>query len=228
MSNSAGKGDNLRKGANLSAYWSNYDDIFRRPKKTIAEWAAHFGDHIKSYDGFREYSCADLLTEEEYKGGLIRCTVYYVPSIFEAAKTPQVMNNNKCYSHNEEYFYPDLEAPLQQAVENFLDNNEGFEGETEIELFEADKIHNSISKFLGTCIADVLVETACDDDDGGEMSEVWGAKILKNHQKIQKTVRDALENWANLTNNQPSFFGVKNVRPITVKIRLTKREIGGN
>lgn len=86
MSNSAGKGDNLRKGANLSAYWDNYDNIFRRPKKTIAEWAAHFGDQIKSYDGFREYSCADLLTEEEYREGLIRCTVYYAPSIFKEAQ----------------------------------------------------------------------------------------------------------------------------------------------
>lgn len=129
---------------------------------------------------------------------------------------------NKCYSHNEEYFYPDLETPLQQAVENFLDNNEGFEGEAAIELFEADKVQNSISKFLGTCIADVLVETACDDDDGGEVAEAWGVKILKNHQEIQKTVREALENWADLTNNQPKFFGVKNVRPISVKIKVDK------
>lgn len=27
-----GKGDSLRKGANLNAYWSNYDNIFRHPK----------------------------------------------------------------------------------------------------------------------------------------------------------------------------------------------------
>lgn len=86
-----GKGDNLRKGANLSAYWSNYDDIFRRPKKTIAEWAAHFGDHIKSYDGFREYSCADLLTEEEYNNGLVRCSIYYSSS-FETVKK-ELANN---------------------------------------------------------------------------------------------------------------------------------------
>lgn len=129
---------------------------------------------------------------------------------------------NKCYSSNEEYFYADLETPLQQAVENYLDYNEGFVGETEIEIFEADKINNSISKFLGTCVADVLVETACDDDDGGEAAEAWGAKILKNHQEIQKTVRDALENWADRTNNQPDFFGVKNVRPISVKIKVDK------
>lgn len=27
---SAGKGDKLRKGANLNAYWNNYDEIFRK------------------------------------------------------------------------------------------------------------------------------------------------------------------------------------------------------
>lgn len=32
MNNQAGKGPELRKGANLQAYWNNYDDIFRRPK----------------------------------------------------------------------------------------------------------------------------------------------------------------------------------------------------
>lgn len=31
-SNQAGKGDQLRKGANLEAYWNNYDNIFRKCK----------------------------------------------------------------------------------------------------------------------------------------------------------------------------------------------------
>jgi hypothetical protein len=70
----AGKGDSLRKGANLSAYWSNYDDIFRR-RKTVYEWQKHFGHVIKSYDGFREYREDDLLTKEEYESGYIKCTV---------------------------------------------------------------------------------------------------------------------------------------------------------
>jgi len=34
---SAGKGDKLRKGADLKAYWSNYDEIFR--KKTVEQSA---------------------------------------------------------------------------------------------------------------------------------------------------------------------------------------------
>ena len=30
MSTQAGKGDKIRKGADLNAYWSNYDNIFRK------------------------------------------------------------------------------------------------------------------------------------------------------------------------------------------------------
>jgi hypothetical protein len=33
MSNQAGKGPEIRKGANLRAYWDNYDNIFRKEKK---------------------------------------------------------------------------------------------------------------------------------------------------------------------------------------------------
>ena len=32
-SSQAGKGDQLRKGANLEAYWANYDNIFPRKCK---------------------------------------------------------------------------------------------------------------------------------------------------------------------------------------------------
>lgn len=72
--NQAGKGDSLRKGANLNAYWQNYDSIFRR-RKTVLDWQKHFGHTIKSYDGFREYKQDDLLTEEEYESGYAECTV---------------------------------------------------------------------------------------------------------------------------------------------------------
>jgi hypothetical protein len=33
MNSQAGKGDKIRQGANLKAYWDNYDNIFRREKK---------------------------------------------------------------------------------------------------------------------------------------------------------------------------------------------------
>ncbi len=127
---------------------------------------------------------------------------------------------NKCCSYNEED-YTDYESAIEQALENFFLDNPTFEGETEFEIFEGEQIENTISKFL-PCIADELVERACDSDYGGEYSEYWGSKILKNHQKIQEIVKTALEEWADQTNNQPDFFGVKNVRPISVKIKIDK------
>ncbi|MBV6514082.1 MAG: hypothetical protein FMNOHCHN_03672 [Ignavibacteriaceae bacterium] len=70
----AGKGDRYRS-VNLKKFEENFDSIFRK-RKTIADWAAHFGDRIKSFDGFRKYSHNDLLTEEEYQKGLPYCTMY--------------------------------------------------------------------------------------------------------------------------------------------------------
>lgn len=126
----------------------------------------------------------------------------------------------KCYSHNEEDFFPDYNTAIDLAVENFQLDNPGFSGETELELFKADMVENTISQFLGTNIADILAETACDSDDGGESAESWASKIIQNSQLIQKTVKNALEDWANLTRNQPNFFGVKNIRPIVAKIKF--------
>ena len=73
-SSSAGKGSKPRP-VDKSKWDENYDRIFSR-RKTIEQWAEHFGDRIKSYDGFREYNRDDLLTEKEYNNGFVRCTVY--------------------------------------------------------------------------------------------------------------------------------------------------------
>ena len=63
---SAGKGDKLRKGANLNSYWENYDKIFRK-RKTVKEWQSFLSLKIENYNGFCEYNRDDLLTEEEFK-----------------------------------------------------------------------------------------------------------------------------------------------------------------
>jgi hypothetical protein len=72
-SNSAGKGDSLRKGANLNAYWQNYDNIFAR--KTWTDWAEQFGDIVLDPDGFDRKDWSKKYTLEEYKAGLPHCTV---------------------------------------------------------------------------------------------------------------------------------------------------------
>lgn len=68
-----GKGDKLRKGANLKAYYDNYDKIFS--KKTVEEWQKIYKDIIIDYDGFRHLSRTDKITATEYENGISKCTV---------------------------------------------------------------------------------------------------------------------------------------------------------
>jgi len=62
MANQAGKGDSLRKGANLPAFWAGHDRIFRK-RKSLKEWRGHFGH---ADEGGGEYNIDDQLTEQEY------------------------------------------------------------------------------------------------------------------------------------------------------------------
>lgn len=50
MNNQAGKGPEIRKGANLNAYWENYDAIFRKPKMIIPARVGVEDDNIIYYD----------------------------------------------------------------------------------------------------------------------------------------------------------------------------------
>ncbi len=126
--------------------------------------------------------------------------------------------NDKCYSYNEEDF-TDYEDAVERIVENFLDDNPTFEGETEFEIFEGDQIEYKIGDFL-PWIADGITDIAFSSAD--EYADNWILKIEKHSKEIQETLKTALNNWADQTNNQPNFFGVKNVRPINVKIKVDK------
>ena len=53
---SAGKGDKLRKGANLKAYWDNYDAIFRKPK-----------DGLTEEEEAEKRECQDSMSYSEFK-----------------------------------------------------------------------------------------------------------------------------------------------------------------
>lgn len=77
----AGKGSTPRP-VDKKKWDENYDKIFTR-RKTVSEWQKHFGHVIKSYDGFREYTQDDLLTEDEYKKGLPHCTMYVSSKILD-------------------------------------------------------------------------------------------------------------------------------------------------
>ena len=124
-----------------------------------------------------------------------------------------------CYSYNEEDFFCDLETPLDRAVELFLDGNEGFVGKTEIQIFSGEKVKYTIGQFLPK-IADSLTDEAY--SRAGGSAESWITDIESAQKEIQEIITAALENWANHTNNQPTFFGVENVSAETVKVKIDK------
>lgn len=90
---------------------------------------------------------------------------------------------NTCYSWNEEHFYSDMETPLERAVESFLEDNNDFVGETEIQIFEAEKQGFTISRFLPP-IAEYLQDRAYGENE--DFSDKWCYKIKKTANKFKK------------------------------------------
>lgn len=127
------------------------------------------------------------------------------------------MNDNTCYSANEEEFY-DFEYALELKVESFQDDNPDFSGEIEVELFEGEKVSKVIADFCPS-FADSITDCACSD---GEWSESWADDIQRHSKEIQSLLEDALTAWADKNNMQPNFYGVKNIKPIKVKIKIDK------
>lgn len=67
----AGKGPQLRKGANLAAYWNNYDSIFKRKPIVVDGYCDHacpFFEVIKMDKGVR---CSYVNKNLEYYDGFL-------------------------------------------------------------------------------------------------------------------------------------------------------------
>lgn len=126
---------------------------------------------------------------------------------------------NKCYSHNEEDFFCDLETPLERAVELFLDDNEDFVGETEIQIFSGEKVEFKASRFLPP-IEEYLQDRAYGENEN--FSDRWCDKVEKHAETIQTLLSETLDKWADENNMQPNFFGVGKVSAETVKIKIDK------
>lgn len=124
-----------------------------------------------------------------------------------------------CYSHNEEDFHSDFETPLEYAVENFLEDNPEFEGETEIEIFEGEKIPKRIGDFTPD-VTEWIGELAF--EESGEYSEDWVEKIYERRKEIKEIIRAALNKWADENDAHPDFFAIGKVSPLSVKIHIDK------
>jgi len=123
----------------------------------------------------------------------------------------------KCYSYNEEDFDDDFSSVMDQKVENFLEDNPQFVGEIELEIFEGEKINYTIGQFCPQ-IAENLTDAAYSAVD--EASEDWIFNIESKRKDLQTLVENALEQWADQNNLQPSFWGVSNVLPTMIKVSI--------
>ena len=88
---------------------------------------------------------------------------------------------------------------------------------TEIEIFEGEEVEHKIGDFV-PWIVDGITDKAF--EAVGEHADSWSNKIENLEKEIQDLIKTTLNNWADQTNNQPNFYGVKNVRPILVKIKV--------
>lgn len=68
----AGKGPQLRKGANLKNYWNNFPFS---EKNTVTYWKNKFGDKIADECGFKDLPVGSKITEEEYLRRLENCVL---------------------------------------------------------------------------------------------------------------------------------------------------------
>ena len=124
-----------------------------------------------------------------------------------------------CYSWDEEYFEEDISCALERAVESFLEDNDDFVGETEIQIFSGEKVKYTIGQFCPQ-IAENLTDAAY--SVGDEASEDWINDIEYKRKDLQTLVENALEQWANQNDLQPSFWGVEKVSSMMVKIKVDK------
>ena len=69
MNSQAGKGDKIRQGANLKAYWDNYDNIFRKEPEIDMQaimWKNLVEDATKD-DDLRMIELCKKISEENLK-----------------------------------------------------------------------------------------------------------------------------------------------------------------
>jgi len=116
---------------------------------------------------------------------------------------------DKCYSSNLEDYYANS---IDEVIGDIANDTEEFPAT--VTIGEADSVTKSIGDFLKL---DVLFEDcqerAC--DECGEWVDGWLEQVTPEDEIALKTL---IEAWATGTENQPRFFGVENVKEITVEI----------
>lgn len=122
--------------------------------------------------------------------------------------------NNQVYSYDEtDWTYSD--KSIEEVINGYFEN----QGETEngeITLYVGEAVGHKASEFLPH-IWDEITNQAY--DVAGEHSEDWCYSLDKeSEQCLQKQVERVVDQYFKETKKQPSFFKIKNDKPIKVRI----------
>ena len=108
---------------------------------------------------------------------------------------------------------------------------------TDEEIFNADSIHECICDFgegeIVTIYQGEAVQKSASDfahfdhcdlsehaiDQVGDYADSWLTGVTQEQQfDLQVLIEHAVDEWADKHNKQPTFYGVKNIKEITVKV----------
>lgn len=110
------------------------------------------------------------------------------------------------------YYSTDEEVYNHDCISDAIDEFEI--GET-VTIYQGEAVRKNASDFVYFDSCD-LEENAC--DNVGEYAEGWLTNTKEEEFDLQAMVKAAVDAWADKHKKQPTFYGVKNTKEITVKV----------
>ena len=110
------------------------------------------------------------------------------------------------------YYSTDEEVYNHDCINDAIDD---FEIGEIVTVYQGESVQKKASDFV-YFDSDSLVENAC--DNVGEYAEGWLTNTKEEELDLQTMVKAAVDAWADKHRKQPTFYGVKNIKEIKVKV----------
>ena len=114
-----------------------------------------------------------------------------------------------CYSSNGEDFSYDS---VEDALDGFYPTNG--ESEKKVIIWEAEAVPKKASEYFDVDSAFERMDERA-HEDMGDFSEGWIQGIDNNYaEKLKAAIVKTIDEWANETGNNPTFFGVEDIKKV--------------
>ena len=115
-----------------------------------------------------------------------------------------------CYSHDEDYFTTDFQDAVESAIDSLDEDAET------VKIYRGKQSKKTASGYLDDDTAEnIAVQMQSNAFDAvSEHTESWMCKI----EGLKEAIEKAVDKWADDTNNQPTFYNVYDVKPMTVRV----------